>query len=291
MPLLFVSVLGGFEARIRSRHAQTLTFPTRKSEALLAYLATLSDFRHRREQLTELLWGDVPSAQGRHSLRQTLTDIRAALGPDAHHLLRTSEDTVELAPGKVWLDADVLEAMIRRRSRRSVEAACSLYRGDFLAGFNVREAQFEAWLNVERTRFKQRAIEAYETHVRSLMAARSITEAIQSALRLAALDPLQEWVHRALMTLYAQRGQFGAALAQYEHCAQLLARELGIHPEAETERVRRELLISRNRTSALERRGILSAVPPTRRGASGPPERPHKISSTRLPLRKRKIDK
>ncbi|MCA9920497.1 MAG: hypothetical protein KC445_21225, partial [Anaerolineales bacterium] len=58
--------------------------------------------------------------------------------------------------------------------------------------------------------------------------------AIAHAQRWLALDSLNEPVHRALMTLYAQTGQVAAALRQYQLCQQTLSDELGIAPAAET---------------------------------------------------------
>jgi len=70
-----------------------------------------------------------------------------------------------------------------------------------------------------------------EEHGHGLRGAEGQIEAgIQTALRLLALDPLQEAVHRALIELYAEQGRFGAAVQQYQSCRTTLERELGIAP-------------------------------------------------------------
>lgn len=248
---LCVSVFGGFEARVRGRETSVvLQFPTRKAEALVAYLALRGNGRHRRGYLCELLWGDVPDAQARHSLRQTLTDIRTVLQPHVRDLLVTSEDTVAFVPGRVWVDALAFERLLRSHTRRPIATACRLYKGDFLEGINTREGAFESWANVERLAYKQRAIEAYERWMYSLSAAGETGDALQAALRLVAMDPLSEPVHRALMTLYVQRGRLAAALRQYEICADILARELGIAPEAETTQLLRRIQATRAEAAA-----------------------------------------
>ena len=247
MPRVCLALLGNFEAHLASGSQTTrLTLPTRKAEALVAYLAVRSDTRHRRDHLSELLWGDVPKVQARHSLRQTLSDIRAALRPH-EDILDTADDAVALRASFLRLDVFSLERLVRRGTPRSIAIACSLYRGEFLEGFSIREDEFDAWVDAERTRMRQLAIDAYEARVRHLIATDDTATAIHAALRLVALDPLQEWVHRALMTLYWRRGQLAAALRQYEMCAELLTRELGIAPDAETEQLWRELLIARAR--------------------------------------------
>ena len=58
--------------------------------------------------------------------------------------------------------------------------------------------------------------------------------AIATARRLLALDPLPEPVHRALMRLYAGRGERATALKQYQACREVLEAELGVVPEPDT---------------------------------------------------------
>src|SRR5262249_7002999 len=70
----------------------------------------------------------------------------------------------------------------------------------------------------------------------------SLEGAIRTALRIAALDPLQESVHRTLMRLYVRSGRRGAALRQYQICVGVLLRELGIEPEPETRQLYRDIL-------------------------------------------------
>src|SRR5262245_38617043 len=58
----------------------------------------------------------------------------------------------------------------------------------------------------------------------------AIDRAIQIALRLIALDPLQESIHRALIRLYMYQDRVGAALDQYRRCRDVLERELDVQP-------------------------------------------------------------
>ena len=73
--------------------------------------------------------------------------------------------------------------------------------------------------------------------------------AIGSALRLLALEPLREDVHRVLMELLTEQRQYGAALRQYQLCRDVLARELGVRPQSATVQLR----------DAIERRRALAA--------------------------------
>src|SRR5262245_50491481 len=56
------------------------TFRSDKVRALLAYLAVEADRPHRRDALAGLLWPDQPDRAARHSLSQSLLNLRQVLG-------------------------------------------------------------------------------------------------------------------------------------------------------------------------------------------------------------------
>ena len=65
---LHLRVLGGFEIVAQDE----VTLPTRKAEALLAFLALSPGHNHRRDEIAALLWSDRSRDQAHHSLRQTI---------------------------------------------------------------------------------------------------------------------------------------------------------------------------------------------------------------------------
>jgi len=75
---------------------------------------------------------------------------------------------------------------------------------------------------------------ALERLVRGCSEQGSYDGAIPHARRWLALDPLHEPAQRQLMELYAQSGQWAAAVRQYEECVRVLDEELGIPPSEET---------------------------------------------------------
>ncbi|MCZ7665980.1 MAG: hypothetical protein M5U34_01420 [Chloroflexi bacterium] len=113
--------------------------------------------------------------------------------------------------------------------------AVSLYKGDFLAGFNIRKApEFEAWALLEQERLRQLLLTALTDLISYNQQRGQFNQAIPYAQQLLAIDPLQEAVHRQLMALYAQTDQRPAALVQYETCVHILDEELGVEPDEET---------------------------------------------------------
>ena len=239
MANLSLALLGGFEARLDGRGP--LTLARHKVEALLAYLAAQPGQLHRRDKLAALLWADAPSARARHSLRQALAELRLALAA-APSCLVERRDAVALDAAAVEVDVVTFERLVADGDPGALERAVTLYRGDLLEGLRIAEPAFEEWLMAERHRLREMALEALARLLARDVRANAAGAGVQTALRLLALDPLQESVHRTLMRLYLRLGRRGAGLRQYEQCLDVLRRELGAEPDAETRAVYVELL-------------------------------------------------
>jgi DNA-binding SARP family transcriptional activator len=234
-PFLSLSLLGGFRAR-RDPKAE-IPVLTRKGQALLAYLALHPGHAQPRNALAALLWPDSNQRQARHSLRQTLSVLREALESVRPPALVSRDDTVGLNPSALSVDVLELERLARQRSLRSLEEAAALYQGDLLAGLDVGAGPFEEWLRGERERLRYLALDVLTRLLVHYERDRNPETAIRMAQRLIALDPVREEGHRALMRLYDRQGQRGAALRQYQLCAEILRRELDMEPEPETRRL------------------------------------------------------
>jgi len=245
MARIDLTLLGGFQARLS--HGPPLTVPTRKAQGLLAYLALPCGVAHPRDKLAALLWGDMREGQARTNLRQTLFMLRKALPYGVSDSLRIDAANVALEATAVTVDVTAFERLVTQGTSDSLAQAADLYQGDLLQGLAVREAPFEDWLMAERERLRELALEALAKLLTQQRARGATESALQTALRLLALDPLLETVHRTLMRLYAQLGRRDAALRQYQICVDVLHRELGVGPEAETTDLYQEILRSRER--------------------------------------------
>ena len=238
MARLRLTLLGGFEARVDAGPA--VAVPLRKAQALLAYLALPLSCPHPRDKVAAMLWGGMPEAQARNGLRQALFSLRAGGVPSP--ALTVDRETVALAASEVDADVALFESGAAAGTPESLAEAALQYRGDLLAGLSLREPPFEEWLLTERERLRELALEALARLCAHQRAAGDGEAAVRTALKLLALDPLQEHVHRMLMRLYAALGRRGAALRQYQLCADVLQRELRADPELETKELYRDLL-------------------------------------------------
>jgi len=241
MTLLDITLLGGFVVRVPSGAAVSL--PTKKSQALLAYLAVPPGQAHPRDKLATLLWGDMQEPQARASLRQAIFAIRKAF--PAGDPLRQEGGSVALASESVSVDVAKFEQLALEGSREALEHATALYRGVLLDGLALREAPFEEWLIGERLRLQELAVEGLARLLGLQRGAGDLEAAVHSAHRLLAIDPAQEPVHRVLMRLLVQLGRRGNALRQYQACVEALARELRVEPDPETKALYQEILVTR----------------------------------------------
>ncbi len=237
MSELRFKVLGGLE--VAGGNGTSLT---RKTKLVAAFLALQRGQPQSRERLADLFWENSPEEQARKNLRQCLSTLRKHLG----RTLITDQDRISLDPGAVDLDAERFEKLVGGDGLEQLEQAAAIYRGDLLAGFNIKENVFEAWIRPERERYRNLMVDGLVKMLEYYEASHDTGAITKSATRLLALDPLNEAAYRILMRTYAAQGRHGAALKQFEDCRNILKRELGIEPEPETVALNRD--IRRRRT-------------------------------------------
>jgi DNA-binding SARP family transcriptional activator/TolB-like protein/Flp pilus assembly protein TadD len=205
----------------------------RKTAALLAYLVRRGG-AVPRESVMALLWPYSGDAQARASLRQTLSSLRREFRLASALILAAEGNAISLATEHITLDTERFERLARSDDVANLEEAQNLCRGEFLEGIGPVTPEFDRWVEAERgvlrAGFASVLLRLCDAHG----AAERTEEAIATALRLLALDPLQEHVHRRVIEAYRQQRRFDAALRQFEMLRSVLEAELGVMPEPAT---------------------------------------------------------
>jgi DNA-binding SARP family transcriptional activator/predicted ATPase len=202
---------------------------TRKATAILAYLVA-TDQPQAREHLAALLWPEADDASARGALRRTLSTLRTALGG---RWLIVDRASVRLDGDGAW--ADVWELRREGRPDEHPDRLLSLLRGEFMAGFGLRDApEYDDWVLAQADAWRQRAISALDAASRNRSASGDLPAAIEAASRRLELDRLDEEGHRQLMELRARAGDRAGAVRQYRSLVRLLADELSVDPLPET---------------------------------------------------------
>jgi DNA-binding SARP family transcriptional activator len=236
MALFHLRMLGTFDGTLSD--GRRLRLPTRKSRALLAYLALHAGEACDRGALAALLWADRPEPQARRSLRQALHEIRAALDDSANEALTATRDSAALD----LVDVDVIRFERLASGSRCDELveADRLYRGNLLEGFDVGAA-FDNWLYGERERLQEIAVRVLKALAEAYLRCDHAEAALRTARRLVRLDDFDESAHRLLMRALVACGRRNEALKHYDRLARLLRDELSVAPAAETRMLRDSL--------------------------------------------------
>ncbi len=273
MPKLTIRLFGSPEIELGGRPVET---DRRKAVALLAYLA-VTGVPQSRDALAALFWPDFDSSRAFAYLRRTLWELGQALGEG---VVAAERELVRLDPrADVWVDVGAFQELTKSGAAGDLaarlEEAAALYRGDFMAGFSLRDSPaFDEWQLGQSESLRRQLAESLALLSRTCAGQGEADAAVAHARRWLALDTFNEEAHRWLMELYARTGQRSAAMRQYETCARLLEEELGVQPEKETlalyERVRRGELKP------------VSAVSGTAAEAVAIPERP--AAPQRIPM-------
>jgi len=217
-------------------------FKSRKAEALLYFLA-LTPGQHRRSYLANLLWSEWSEEKALGNLRYALWNLRQVLD---EALVSSDRLSISLqAGGLLRSDVQSFHELLRDTPGRPgplspnqaarLQQAIELYRGEFLAGFEVGEAPlFQEWASQQRAAFHDMAVSSMISLEAHYASHHHLPEAIATTRRLLELEPWREAAHRQLMLALALAGRRDAALNQYQHCRQILAAELNLEPEPET---------------------------------------------------------
>jgi DNA-binding SARP family transcriptional activator len=247
---LHLYALGPPEVRLGEN---LVVFPTRKTLALLIYLAIESG-PQPREALAALLWPEASPERSHGSLRNTLdhlqTAFRLASSQDKISYLTVTHNSLSLNP-----DADIdfdlqtverayLQARTDRTSRILPEGSASLpllqsaaacQRGDFLAGFSLGDAPgFDDWAAIQREVWRRRLGLILDRLSEIQFAHGDLAGATETASQWIVLDALNEVAYRRKMRAHYAAGERGQALDTFEACRAILTAELGIEPDPDT---------------------------------------------------------
>jgi DNA-binding SARP family transcriptional activator len=208
-----------------------------KAIALFRYLLSRRYRAAHKEELLELLWPEAGSRSATHCLHVTVATLRRYLDPPTGSYLLFEAGHYRIHPdAPIEDDAHYFEQCCDNAERygqandlvgaeRSYRDAIISYAGDYCVG----EHDF-AWAIGEQERLLARYLSVLDQLGRILIARRHFEPAIECYRRLLERDGYREDAHCQLMRCYWQQGRRHEALRQYERCASLLAKDLGLEP-------------------------------------------------------------
>ncbi|WP_193181033.1 BTAD domain-containing putative transcriptional regulator [Nisaea sediminum] len=232
--ILKVSLLGGFAIAAPGCEAN---LPSRKAQAILAYLMLVPAHSETRERIAGLLWSSAPEEQARASLRQALRRLNQYFEKVGHSAIEVTRNEIRLRTdafiSDLWtiLDQDAKAPVHPILLQRS-DISSSL-----LLGFEDLDPAFGSWITVQRQILHDRLVVSLEArisdHTRSDEPhAERISK--NAALALSNLDPTHEGACRELMLQHVRTGDIASALKRYNRLWSLLEADYDMEPSDET---------------------------------------------------------
>lgn len=203
-----ISVLNSFELR---RDDDIVVLP-HDARRVIAYLA-LNRRPQPRTSVASVLWPQLGDQQAAATLHATLTQLRTA----APGVIEEAADELAIAPA---VDSDLESALATVRLLEDV----SQYRRELIDPLckDVLPDWSDAWVPVERERYRQIRLHAMESLCRRLTAAGLHSAAIEVGHVLVDVEPWRESARRALIEAHLAEGNISEAVRQYDSFVELL---------------------------------------------------------------------
>ena len=273
-PLLEISLLGRFQAKIDGVPVDEKSWGRRSAKSLVKLLAVKPFHALHREQIMDLLWVEQSPETAVNNLNKAIYKARRTLEPDlakgskSRFIITQKNQIILESPGMISVDLDEFERLanysLSNNDMESGQKALELYRGELLI-----EDIYEDWIFTRResTRilFRKTATKTAELFA----AQNNLAASIEILKKLIAEDATDEHIQRLLMRFYAETGSKFQALKQFEMCRTAL-HNLGIEPEPKTIELeqsikRGEIIPSKNDSSPVSIKSAATNINPSPR--------------------------
>jgi DNA-binding SARP family transcriptional activator len=224
--------LGGLSVAFAGRD---IRIKSRKSRAVLGYLALTDRHQETRERLVGLLWSESDEYRARASLRQVLHELRETFLEAGYEGLQIEKMLVELERDR--LHVDLWEALREAEAQHAhpVLMSAPALMETLLEGLDDIDPSFRVWLLAKRQTFHDRILRALEGGLRNLELAAANRRDLAGAIL--SLDPTHEEACRYAMQTRAEEGDLSGALRAYRTLWNILDEEYGMEPSAKTQQL------------------------------------------------------
>jgi DNA-binding SARP family transcriptional activator len=210
---------------------------------VFAYLVTERKRAVTQSDLADALWPESLPASWTLALSAIVSRLRARLGsvglPRARIIGNAFGCYQFTPPGETWVDVEAalagLDAAEGALAAGNPQAAygpslitTTILRRPFLPGHEG------AWVDQRRAVLTSSLVRALDCRAEALAANNELILALSHAREAVRLEPYRESGYRRLMRLLDANGDRAEAVRAYQQCHDLLDKELGVAPSAET---------------------------------------------------------
>ncbi len=249
---LTVNMLGPVEIfRDPARSFAADAWTTRRARDILCYIVSRRHHRAPKDTIIDTFWAEDNVATIEKNFHPTISHIRKALNSNQplkqNFIIYRDGDYQLNSEFSYRIDTETFERLISdgesaRRERvydRCIdcyEQAVALYRGEFMQG------TYEPWVDEQRSYYREQYLRMLESLAAVAEKKQEWPRTMDLAHRILREDQFREDIHCMLMRTHAALGNRVAVKEQYEALHELLQKELGVEPAAQTQRTFRELM-------------------------------------------------
>src|SRR5216684_1719069 len=224
---------------------------------VLAYLVTERQRAVTQSELAEALWAESLPASWTLALSAIVSRLRsrlAGVGLPRSHIIGNAFGCYQFTPpGETWVDVeaalagvDAAEGALAVGNPQAAYGpsliATTILRRPFLSGHEG------SWVDARRAVLASSLVRALDCRVDALIANEELVLALIHAREAVRLEPYRESGYRRLMRLLAANGDRAEAVRAYQQCRDLLNKDLGVAPSAETESLYSDIIRRGRRT-------------------------------------------
>jgi DNA-binding SARP family transcriptional activator len=217
---------------------------------VLAFLVTERKRAVTQAELAEALWPESLPASWTLALSAIVSRLRsrlASVGLPRARIIGNAFGCYQFTPpGETWVDVEAALAGIDAAEGAIVAGdpggaygpsliATTILRRPFLPGHDG------PWVDDRRALLASSLVRAIDSRVDALVAHNELELALTHAREAVRLEPYRESGYRRLMRMLAVNGDRAEAVRAYNQCRDLLEKELGVAPSAETQALYREI--------------------------------------------------
>jgi DNA-binding SARP family transcriptional activator len=251
---------------------RTLTLPTDKARAVLAYLLVAAQ-PQTRSRLATLFWPDLPPRRGLHNLTNALIALRRIAAETDHELLIDTPTTIALNPAAISCDLQTAAGLYLRigeHPHHAVElcSSCAAHGSQllalagepFLLDLELPDCEeFTQWLQHQREVWYERSVELRRNQAVQLRRLGRYNDARTQLLTVLHAEPWREEIVRDVIALSAALGERTSALRQYQRGREALQRRFATEPEPATTALAEAISANRYQPPSV----VLQRVPAT----------------------------
>jgi DNA-binding SARP family transcriptional activator len=217
---------------------------------VLVYLVAERKRAVTQSELADALWSESLPSSWPLALSAIVSRLRsrlAGVGLPRSRIIGNAFGCYQFTPpAETWVDVEAALAGVDAADGALVAGnpmaafgpsliATTILRRPFLPGHDG------PWVDDRRASLAASLVRALDSRVEALMSYHELGLALANAREAVRLEPYRESGYRRLMRVLAAGGDRAEAVRAYNQCRDLLERELGVAPSAETEALFREI--------------------------------------------------